>query len=78
MGEGKERRECWGGQGHSFIGEEAAKNVDKWQPWRMQALRIVATRPPLQQSIEHVVDATVATLGGHFWRFLLGFGHGSL
>jgi hypothetical protein len=70
--------ECWGGQGHSFIGEGAAKNVDKWQPWRMQALHIVATRPPLQQSIEHVVDATVATLGGHFWRFLLGFGHGSL
>ena len=33
---------------------------------------------PLQQFIEHVVSATVATLGGHFWRFLLGFGHGSL
>ena len=33
---------------------------------------------PLQQFIEHVVSATVTTLGGHFWRFLLGFGHGSL
>jgi hypothetical protein len=33
---------------------------------------------PLQQFIEHVVSATVATLGGHFWHFLLGFGHGSL
>jgi hypothetical protein len=37
-----------------------------------------ATFSPLQQFIEHVVSATVATLGGHFWRFLLGFGHGSL
>jgi hypothetical protein len=33
---------------------------------------------PLQQFIEHVVSATVATLGGHFWRFLFGFRHGSL
>ena len=32
----------------------------------------------LEQFIEHVVSATVATLGGHFWRFLFGFRHGSL
>jgi hypothetical protein len=33
---------------------------------------------PLQQFVEHVASATVAILGGHFWRLLLGFGHGSL
>jgi hypothetical protein len=33
---------------------------------------------PMQQFIEHVVSATLATLGGHFWHFLLGLGHGSL
>jgi hypothetical protein len=33
---------------------------------------------PLQQFVEHVASATIATLGGHFWRLLLGFGHGSL
>jgi hypothetical protein len=33
---------------------------------------------PLEQFVEHVVSATVATLGGHFWRFQIGFGHGSL
>jgi hypothetical protein len=33
---------------------------------------------PLQQFVENVASATVATLVGHFWRVLLGFGHGSL
>jgi hypothetical protein len=33
---------------------------------------------PLQQFAEHVASAIVATLGGHFWRLLLGFGHRSL
>jgi hypothetical protein len=33
---------------------------------------------PLQQFVEHVASATVAILSGHFWRLLLGFGHGSL
>jgi hypothetical protein len=32
----------------------------------------------LQQFVEHVASAKVATLGGHFWHLLLGFGHGSL
>jgi hypothetical protein len=32
---------------------------------------------PLQQFVEHVTSATVATLGGHFWCLLLGFGNGS-
>jgi hypothetical protein len=67
-----------GGQGYPFIGEGAAKSVDKWQLWRKQALRIVATRPPLQQSIEQEVDATVATLDGTFWHFLFGLGSWSL
>jgi hypothetical protein len=67
-----------GGQGYPFIGEGAAKSVDKWQLWRKQALRIVATCPPLQQSIKQVVDATVATLGGTFWRCLFGLGSWSL
>jgi hypothetical protein len=33
---------------------------------------------PLQQSVQHVASGTVVTLGGHFWRLMFGFGHGSL
>jgi hypothetical protein len=33
---------------------------------------------PLQQFVEHVVDATIATLGGTFWHFLFGLGSWSL
>jgi hypothetical protein len=66
--EGEERRiGVWGKKGErwaAIYGGEAPEHDDHVSP--------------LQQFVEHVASATVATLGGHFWCLLLGFGHGSL
>ena len=72
----------------SWLGEDPCAGREEWRggEGRKQTAAIYGGEAPehgchvspLQQFVEHVVDATVATLGGTFWHFLFGLGSWSL
>jgi hypothetical protein len=72
----------------SWLGEDSCAGREEWRGGEKrkqtaaiyggEALEHDCHVSPLQQFVEHVVDAIVATLGGTFWHFLFGLGSWSL